>query len=323
MLLLLTKQSNVIRLESRHLKISSDAGDSGIIPLNLLDRVILTESAHISGAVMQQFLEARIPIILVNKTGKYVGEFHYTPMGDSKRRKAQALFEPAENLLPARNLLVAKLYNQKRLLQRLAANRNRNFPEHYQLDNLRKKLTRQPDLDSLKGIEGLASRIYFGALKTYLPEWCSFSGRNRRPAVDSFNALLSYSYAVLTGEFENLIRLHALDPAFGFLHCQSYNTPALALDLIEPFRPGYCDMLALGLLTRRHLRGEHFTDAGGATRLTGEGRKIFFRAWELKRKRRFKYGGKRISWQDVWDLQVRNWLKFLTGGITPEFFKLP
>ena len=151
MLLALTKQETVLRLESRHLKVSSEQSEAvaGTIPVNLLDRVILTESAQISGAVMQKFLEARLPVILLDKRGKYLGEFHFTPSGDSKRRRTQALFVPEENLLPAKKLLDAKLYNQKRLLQRLAANRH----------------------------------------------------------------------------------------------------PALVLDLMEPFRPGYCDMLAVSLLT--------------------------------------------------------------------------
>ena len=280
MLLALTKQETVLRLESRHLQVSSEQSEAvaGTIPVNLLDRVILTECARISGAVMQQFLEAHIPVILLDKRGKYLGEFHFAPLGDSQRRRAQALFVPEENLTPAKSLLDAKLYNQKRLLQRLAANRHQECPACYSIEHLRRKLFQQPDLDSLKGVEGLAGRIYFGILKSFLPEWCVFSGRNRHPAKDPFNALLSYSYAVMKGELENLIRLHALDPAFGFLHCQSYNTPALALDLMEPFRPGYCDVLAVSLLTHHHLRCEHFIAADGAVRLSGPGREIFFRA---------------------------------------------
>ena len=137
------------------------------------------------------------------------------------------------------------------------------------------------------------------------------------------NALLSYSYAVMAGEFENLIRLHALDPSWGFLHCESYNTPALALDLMEPFRVGCCDMLVIGLLTHHCLRKEHFFFTDREVRLSAEGRKIFFTAWESKRSRKFKFDGRVTDWQNIWDLQVRNWLNFLLTGELSSFFKLP
>lgn len=323
MLLALTKQDNIIRLESRHLKISSKSGsETDIIPVNLLDRVILTEPSRISGAVMQQLLEAHIPVILIGKNGKYLGQMHYTPGGDCQRRRLQAML-PAEDLLqPAINLLDAKLYNQKRVLQRLAANRRQHCPACRTMERLRRKLPLQKNPDQLKGIEGLAAHCYFEALSSYFPEWCAFSKRCKRPAMDPANALLSYSYAIMTGEMENLIRLHALDPAFGFLHCKNYDTPALALDLLEPFRPGYCDMLVINLLTHHHIRREHFAATENGIRLTPDGRRIFFRAWEEKRARKFKNNGILTGWQNVWDLQVRNWLKFLTDGILPSFFRL-
>ena len=95
MLLALTKQDNIIRLESRHLKISSKSGgETDIIPVNLLDRVILTEPSRISGAVMQQLLEVHIPVILIGKNGKYLGQMHYTPGGDCQRRRLQAMLSP-------------------------------------------------------------------------------------------------------------------------------------------------------------------------------------------------------------------------------------
>jgi CRISPR-associated protein Cas1 len=233
------------------------------------------------------------------------------------------LFSPEKNLIPAKNLLSAKLYNQKRLLQRLATNRELSpHPNCSTIEKLRKRLARQQTLDQLKGIEGLAAHYYFETLKDYLPEWCNFSGRNRKPALDPVNALLSYSYAIMTGEIENLIRLHALDPAFGFLHCSNYNTSSLAFDLMEPFRPGFCDMLAISLITHKHLRKEHFIYSTDYVALSYEGKKIFFKAWETKRNRKLQYQEKTVNWQDIWDQQVMNWLTFLTERTIPKFFKL-
>ena len=56
------------------------------------------------------------------------------------------------------------------------------------------------NLHSIDGVEGAMSAQWFRALATTLaPEW-GFQGRNRRPPRDPFNALLSYGYAVATGD---------------------------------------------------------------------------------------------------------------------------
>lgn len=127
----------------------------------------------------------------------------------------------------------------------------------------------------------------------------------------------------MSGEMENLIRLHALDPAFGFLHCHNYNFPALAWDLLEPFRPGFCDMLVVSLFSHHQFRKEHFLFSPDSVHLSPEGRKIFFNAWEMKRKHQFMLANKTHKWQDVWDSHVMTWLNFLSLGVTPSFFKLP
>ena len=322
MLLAITKNDAVIRLESRHLRVESE-NVSRTIPLNLVDRVLLAGYPQLSGAVMQQLLMAHVPVIMLSEDGRYLGEIHYTPGGNSERRRLQALCASESDLRPAKALLAAKLYNQKRVLQRLAANRKGTCPECDELTLLAREVRSQESLDALKGVEGLAARRYFNALGRFIPGWCGFSGRTRRPAKDPANALLSYGYAVMAGEMENLIRLHALDPCFGFLHCGQYDKPVLALDLMEPFRPAFCDVLALTLLTRRCLRPEHFhREANGACRLTRPGREIFLRAWERKRAGKFKCSGRNVNWQEVQNRQVLLWLDFLTAGAIPDFFKM-
>lgn len=326
MLLALTKDDSVLRLESKHLTISF-SGDEQLqtIPLPLIDRVVLTDTPRISGAVIQELLIRKIPVTFVSGKGEFLGQLHFTPGGECQRRRQQHQMSVSEknNLQASCCLLEAKLYNQKRLLQRLSANRKLPCRECREISKLYKMLKFQTTVELLKGIEGLAARYYFGALKNFMPEWCGFSGRNRHPALDPVNALLSYSYAVMTGEFENLIRLHGLDPGIGFLHCDQYNTPTLAFDLMEPFRPVFCDLLVLDLLNHRRLREEHFDRSADFCRLTPAGRKIFFAAWENKRERKFKYAEKTVIWQDIWNNQVMQWINCLKTEELPTFFRMP
>ena len=325
MLLALTKDTSIIRLESRHLNVSFDGEEkTETVPLPLIERVVLTDVPRISGAVIQELLLRHIPVTFISAKGEFAGQIHYTPGGDAERKLRQIQFSEKKFISPACRVLEAKLYNQKRLLQRWSASHQTALPECQEISKLYKSLKYQTTLETLKGIEGLAARCYFKALQKCVPAWCGFCGRNRRPPADPVNALLSYSYAVMTGEMENLIRLHGLDPGIGFLHCSQYNTSTLALDLLEPFRPGYCDMLALDLLNHRRLKEEHFQFMPDEScRLTQTGRKIFFAAWENKRQRNFKYNGKTTNWQEIWNNQVMQYLNYLNNSDLPSFFRMP
>ena len=324
MLLALTKESSVIRLESRHLNIAfTDDEQMQTIPLPLIDRVVLTDTPRISGAVIQELLSRKIPVTFISGRGEFLGQLHFTPGGECERRRLQYTVPEELKLLSACKLLEAKLYNQKRLLQRVSAHRKISCKESREISKLYKRLHFPTNAETLRGIEGLAAKYYFEAFKNFVPAWCCFSERSRHPALDPVNALLSYSYTVMTGEMENLIRLHALDPGAGFLHCDQYNSSTLAFDLMEPFRPGFCDFLVLDLLNHRRLSEKHFERSAGSCRLTPAGRKIFFAAWENKRERKFKYAGNVVRWQDIWNDQVMQWINFLQNSELPSFFRIP
>lgn len=326
MLLALTHNDSVVRLESRHLTVSNAGLLCGTVPVNLLSRVILTGLSQISGAVLQAFLERHIPVIVVTSCGQYLGQWHYTPSGDCGRKQRQYLFRIKEDITPAQQLLNVKLYNQKRVLQRLSAVRKDGNSAGREIEKIQKLLFRQTTCSALLGIEGNAAKLYFSALAEYVPKWCNFTGRNRCPPQDPFNAVLSYCYTIMTGELENLIRLHLLDPGIGILHSNKYNTPALALDFLELFRAGYCDMLVMGLFTRHQLRQEHFyyteTEKERQCYLTDAGKKVFFKRWEQKRKSCITWEGHKISWQEVWNRQIMQWIGFLEQQKELNFFKM-
>ena len=64
-----------------------------------------------------------------------------------------------------------------------------------------------------------------------------FRGRNRRPPRDPVNALLSLAYALLAKDLTVIAASVGFDPYLGFYHLPRPGRPALALDLMEPFRP--------------------------------------------------------------------------------------
>ena len=93
--------------------------------------------------------------------------------------------------------------------------------------------------------------------------WAEFNGRNRRPPKDPVNAVLSYSYGLISHQLHSCTEIVGLDPYVGFLHGGDYHRPALALDLMEPFRPVLGDRLALRLVNLGTLRADHFHSPDG------------------------------------------------------------
>jgi len=75
-----------------------------------------------------------------------------------------------------------------------------------------------------------------------------------------------------------------LDPFVGFLHTERPNRPALALDLMEEFRPWLADRLAVTLVNRKQIGPEHFQEReGGAVEFTEAGRKLVIQAYQVRK----------------------------------------
>ncbi len=155
----------------------------------------------------------------------------------------------------AARFIKGKLVNQRHLL--LRAQRQLKHPELADaLGRLRliiRDLERADQVETLRGLEGAGTAIYFQQFGKLIKNPAfSFSGRNRRPPRDPVNAALSFGYKLLQTTIENIVLQCGLDLFRGFLHQPHYGHPALALDLMEEFRP-MVDQLVLRLINRRQL----------------------------------------------------------------------
>ena len=77
-----------------------------------------------------------------------------------------------------------------------------------------------------------------------------FDGRNRRPPLDRFNALLSFGYGMLYTSVMRALLACGLEPALGFFHTPRSAAHPLVLDLMELFRMPLWDMVVVGSLNR-------------------------------------------------------------------------
>ena len=185
----------------------------------------------------------------------------------------------------------------------------------------------QETLESLLGVEGAAARLYFeafpGMLKGGELDGLEFSGRNRRPPKDPVNAVLSYVYGLLVKDFTRAVTLVGLDPYLGFYHQPRYGRPALALDLMEEFRPLVADSVVLGLVNNGTLRQGDFVWKQLGVALKPDARKKVLRAYERRMDQLvthplFDY---RVSYRRILEMQARLLCRLLLGELAeyPSF----
>lgn len=273
------------------------------IPLRDVDRVILGESVHVSQPAMIALLRQAIPIQVFAWNGQFMGNFlpaqnHH---GLSRIRQYQRTLDPEFGLTMSGRIVTAKLYNQRRVLQRLAAGRAEECKETATanpapdsvkdtlvwLDGLFASIRTSRTIDELRGYEGAATARYFEAWGSFLPDAFPFERRSTRPPLNPVNACISFGATILYNEAVAFAHAHGLDPALGLLHATEDGRWSLALDLIESFRPVLVEALALDLFSHQVLNLTHFEPKNGGVYLNEDGRRKFFLQYERRMERQF------------------------------------
>lgn len=256
------------------------------LPLANLESLAVLGGVQVSTQALTVFADNEVPVAYLSSAGRLVAMMD--PMGPTSAavRAAQirSLDNPEKALELARAVTVAKIANQRTLLMRNHA----ALPARVATDlqDCVGGAERSTGLDELRGHEGNAAAIYFkhfaGMFKQGVAEIASrfdSNGRQRRPPPDPINAVLSFAYSMLTNECTAACRLASLEPTIGALHATRPGRPALALDIMEPFRPLIADSIAVSAFNRGELTEGHFLDTAAGCALTEAGRKGFFSAY--------------------------------------------
>ncbi|MEA5569171.1 type I-D CRISPR-associated endonuclease Cas1d [Anabaena sp. UHCC 0399] len=292
------------------------------IPLLKIDGVVVLGRATVSPAVISELLERHITLTFLTDTGRYLGQLQPEVTKNIFVRKAQwqAAGESPQAIHLVQSFVRGKLKNYRHLLLR----RQRETTD---LD-LSKNITRieqaiapidtTHNIDSLRGLEGAGSAAYFGCFNEIIRVMeFEFTHRNRRPPKDPVNSLLSFGYALLRHDVQGAVNIVGFDPYLGYLHCERYGRPSLALDLMEEFRPIVVDAVVLSALNKRLLTPTDFVTEplSGAVSLIPEGRKTFLKLYQQKKLSEFKHPvlGRKCTYQEAFELQARLMSKYLMG----------
>jgi CRISP-associated protein Cas1 len=292
-------------------------------------QVNLLGNIQISTQAVQSLCEAGVPITYFSMGGYFYGITTGLNTKNVALRRSQFRLADSEwfPLSLARALVAGKIRNQRTMLQRNHVEPKK--PSLVAMKALADRAERAENLESLLGFEGSAAQAYFEEFSGMIklgdePESSAngfsfdFEGRNRRPPRDPVNALLSLAYSMLAKDLTIACYAVGFDPYMGFYHQLRHGRPALALDLMEPFRPLIADSAVLSAVNTRMVTERDFVRAGASVALTPAGRKGFFRAYELRMDTLvthplFEY---RVSYRRLLEIQTRLLARVIEGEIS-------
>ncbi len=287
-------------------------------------QVVLYGAIQVSTQVVQELCKREIPLVYCSTGGWFYGittgltHKHV----ELRRRQYAAAADPAQCLRLAKRFVQAKIANCRTLIRRNHPDVSELLLQELKLDQ--GQAGEAGSLESLLGVEGTAARRYFGTFGALVRDEAmrarfDAEGRNRRPPRDPINALLSFAYAMLAREWTVVLHSVGLDPYLGFYHQPRYGRPALALDMMEEFRPLIADSVVLTAVNNGEVQSADFIQRLGSVNLTPEGRRKFITTYERRMGQEITHPvfGYQVNYRRVLEVQARLLGRYLLGEI-PE-----
>ena len=272
--LYVTTQGAYVHMDHETLRV--EAGDEKLlqVPIHHLGSVVCFGRVSVSPAAMAQCAQDQRDLVFLSRSGRFQAKVVGPTSGNVLLRLAQhqSYLDAGKATNIARNMVAAKIQNSRLLLMREARQTQDADAEAAlreaagRLANTVESLPRTNSMDAVRGNEGYAAAAYFSVFNRLIrvaDDGFVFDGRNRRPPRDRVNALISFLYGLVRVECQAACEGVGLDPQIGFLHAVRPGRPSLALDLLEELRAPLADRLALTLINRRQLTGQHFSESAG------------------------------------------------------------
>ena len=327
-------QANGARISKQGETLRVKVDDQEVQKVRLIDvsQVVVMGNVSMSTPCLRELMQREIPVSWHSYGGWFVG--HTTGMGhknvEVRTAQYRASFDPDRCLALARGFVEAKIHNCRTLLRRNWKKKDKPGDILDALQSDMRRVRRASSFQELLGLEGTAAGRYFKAFTGMLS--CvreeedlgfDFAARNRRPPTDPVNAMLSFAYALLTRTLNVSLSAVGLDPYRGFYHQPRYGRPALALDLMEPFRPLISDSTVIQAINNKEVQPRDFIRAAGGVNLKPEARKKFIAAYERRLGQEITHPlfGYKVSYRRLIEVQARLLGRYLLAEI-PEYLNL-
>jgi len=294
--LYITTENAYLSLDGENVVVLCEDKQIGRLPLHTIDSIISFGYVGASPALMGKCSDMNISLVFLKPSGKFLAKVTGKTYGNILLRREQYRIcdDPQKSLHISRNIIAAKIKNSSAVLNRalrdhayrIDAEKTRKAIES--LNGSARLALDAGDDDYLRGIEGEAANVYFSSFDDMIlqqKEDFYFNGRFKRPPMDNVNALLSFTYSLLTSMCVSALEAVGLDPYAGFFHTERPGRCSLALDLVEEFRAPLADRFVLTLINLKVMtQNDFYTHENGGVLLKDESRKKFLAAWQSKKR---------------------------------------
>ena len=319
--LVVQEPGSKVRLCGSRLRVVVKGEEQASVPLLQISQLVLMSNSSASEPALVECCRRNIPVVHMSGSGWLHGITRGTSHKNVELRAEQfaAARDEVRRLPLAQAIVAAKIWNGRVLLRRNGSPSSRDL---VMLERLSKKVEGVRSAEELLGIEGSAGGIYWSAFPTMLKRetWddlFDFEGRNRRPPKDPVNALVSFVNALLCKDWVTTLESTGFDPYMGFYHRAKYGKPALALDMMEPFRPVVADSVVIGVWNNGEVGEGDFFGVGGGVLLTPQARKRVIEAYERRLEGQIRHPvfGYRCSYRRIFEIEARLLGRALTGEL--------
>lgn len=327
--LFITSEDIYLTLDGENVVANRERQEVARYPLHTLDGILSFSYSGASPALMGACASRGIALAFCTPRGRFLARVNGESSGNVLLRRAQyrAADAPAPCCLLARAMVFGKVYNARWSLDRtlrdhaLRVDGAALADASAHLKGLLPQIAEADSLDGLRGLEGAAATVYFGAFSQQIlgdRTLFSFQTRSRRPPLDPVNAMLSFAYSLLAHDCASALESVGLDAYVGFLHRDRPGRTSLALDLMEELRPCLADRFVLTLINNRVVGRADFDFRGSGAVLLGDaGRRAFLKRWQERKQETIThpYLKEKIPWGLVPYVQALLLARTLRGDL--------
>jgi CRISP-associated protein Cas1 len=313
-------QGNTVRKCGDRLEIRSREGKVTDARLLEISQVNLYGGVEITTPATVELMQRGIPVLHFSHGGWFEGicSGHTHKNVQLRIRQFEWAADRQKSLSIAKILVSGKIRNCRTMIMR----NDQDAPAEIldSMSRLAEEVDHAERMESLLGIEGAAAEAYFSRFKVFLKPKAgdfSFANRNKRPPRDPINTVLSYLYGILAKELFVTLQAVGFEPYLGFYHQPRYGRPALALDMMEEFRPLIADSAAITLFNKGELNKNDFVKTGIGVSIKPDARKKVVAGYERRIQSEISHPlfGYSVSYRRVLEVQARLLSRHLQGEI--------
>jgi len=221
-----------LSLRNENILIKEEGRTKDKIPVNKLVAIFIIGDMTITSKLLQKISRAGASLYFLKRNFETYASTGAYAEGNYLLRQKQYDLSVQQSLDISKKIVQNKLRNSLNLLRSAKINKIGKKTRMQYKKMMASKIKNAKDIASLRGIEGVISKDYFGVYFGQI-NWYK---RVPRGKVDENNILLDMGYNFLFHFVDSILRVYGFDTYKGIYHQLYFQRKSLSCDMMEPFR---------------------------------------------------------------------------------------